>query len=132
LLKDRLEAIHSCAKVLSQDAALTPLGEFGARILVPGGVGLLRILADSYDIGKLTYGTVISWSDTQIVAAVASISTSGTVQVQESGLSSNSVPFTVNTATISNIYPMMNASAQFRTETPEGRSDQAMMFLRTP
>jgi hypothetical protein len=29
-------------------STLTPLGEFGARILVPGGVCLLRILADSY------------------------------------------------------------------------------------
>lgn len=53
-----------------------------------------------------TYGIVVSWSNTQIVAIVAAISTSGTAQVQQNGLSSNAVPFNVNTATISNISPV--------------------------
>jgi N-acetylneuraminic acid mutarotase/uncharacterized protein YjdB len=48
-----------------------------------------------------TYGTVVSWSSTQIVATVAAIAQSGTAQVHQSGLLSNSVPFSVNTATIS-------------------------------
>ncbi len=50
-----------------------------------------------------TYGTGVSWGDTQIVATVASISTSGTAQVQQSGVSSNAVPFNVNSAAISGI-----------------------------
>jgi hypothetical protein len=52
-----------------------------------------------------TYGIVGSWSDTQIVATVASNSTSGTAQVQQGGLSSNAVPFNVNTATILSVSP---------------------------
>ncbi len=52
-----------------------------------------------------TYGAVVSWTDAQIVANVAAISQSGTVQVQQGGLLSNAVPFNVNTATISNISP---------------------------
>ena len=48
---------------------------------------------------------VVSWSDTQIVAAVASNSASGSAQVELNGLLSNAVPFTVNTATISNVSP---------------------------
>jgi len=52
-----------------------------------------------------TLGTVLSWSNTQIVAAVAAISTSGIAQVQQNGLSSNTVPFNVSTAAISSISP---------------------------
>jgi hypothetical protein len=52
-----------------------------------------------------TYATATSWSDTQIIAKVASNSTSGTAQVQQGGAWSNSVPFTVNTATISTVTP---------------------------
>jgi len=52
-----------------------------------------------------TRGTVVSWSDTQIVATVASNSTSGTAQVQQGGVWSNPEPFAVNTATILNVAP---------------------------
>jgi uncharacterized protein YjdB len=52
-----------------------------------------------------TYGAVVSWIDTQIVANVAAISQSGTVQVQQGGVLSNAVSFTVNTATITNVSP---------------------------
>jgi hypothetical protein len=51
-------------------------------------------------------GTVITWSDTQIGATVASNATSGNAQVQQGGAWSNTVPFTVNTATISTIAPI--------------------------
>ena len=40
-------------------------------------------------------GTVLNWTDTQIVALVASGSGSGTVRVQQSGISSNAITFTV-------------------------------------
>jgi 6-phosphogluconolactonase (cycloisomerase 2 family) len=52
-----------------------------------------------------TYATVVSWSDTQIVATIASNSRSGTAQVQQAGAWSGTVPFIVNTATISNVTP---------------------------
>jgi hypothetical protein len=50
-------------------------------------------------------GAVVSWSDTQIVATVASNATSGNVQVQQGGAWSNAVPFTVSTAAISSVTP---------------------------
>ena len=64
--------------------------------------------------------TVVSWSDTQIVAAVAPISTSGNAQVEENGLFSNVVPFTVNTATISNVSPPTGVAGTQVTITGSG------------
>ena len=52
-----------------------------------------------------TYGVVNSWSNMQIVATVATISQSGTAQVQQAGLTSNAVQFNVNTTTISYVSP---------------------------
>jgi hypothetical protein len=51
------------------------------------------------------YGTVMSWSDTQVVATVAPNAMSGNVQVQQGGASSNAVPFSVATATIASVAP---------------------------
>ena len=53
-----------------------------------------------------TLGTVVSWSDTQVVATVASNATSGTARVRQGGAWSNAVPFNVNTATISTVTPV--------------------------
>ncbi len=50
-------------------------------------------------------GAVLSWSDGQIVANVTTGSSSGVVQVQQSGVSSNAVLFTINAATISSVTP---------------------------
>jgi hypothetical protein len=50
-------------------------------------------------------GSVVSWSNTQIIATVASNARSGMAQVQQGGISSNAVSFNVNTATISAIVP---------------------------
>jgi hypothetical protein len=52
-----------------------------------------------------SYATVVSWSDTQIVATVATGSTSGTAQVQQGGILSNTVSFSVINAAISNVSP---------------------------
>jgi hypothetical protein len=52
-----------------------------------------------------TYGTIVSWSDTQIVATVALNSRAGTVKVLQSGIWSNSQPFQVNTVTITEVLP---------------------------
>jgi hypothetical protein len=52
-----------------------------------------------------TLGSVVSWSDGQIVAVVSTGSNSGVAQVQQINGASNSVPFAVNTATITNVSP---------------------------
>ena len=50
-----------------------------------------------------TPGSVVSWSNSQVVATVAANAVSGVAEVQQSGFSSNSVPFTVATPTISSL-----------------------------
>jgi len=52
-----------------------------------------------------TLGTIVTWSDTQVVATVATGSTTGTAQIQQAGVSSNALPFTVITPIISSITP---------------------------
>jgi hypothetical protein len=67
-----------------------------------------------------SYGVVVSWGDTQIVATVSAISTSGTAQVQQGGLLSNALPFSVNTATISNVSPVSGVAGTLVTITGSG------------
>src|SRR5438445_7805135 len=52
-----------------------------------------------------TYGVVVSWSDTQIVANVASGSKSGVAQVLQGGVWSNTVNLTVSTPNITSVTP---------------------------
>ncbi len=52
-----------------------------------------------------TFGSVTSWSDTQIVADVSAIARSGMMEVQQGGLSSNQILFNVNTATVNSVAP---------------------------
>ena len=52
-----------------------------------------------------TIGTVVSWGSTLITATVASNAMTGVVQVQQGGVWSNSIAFTVNTTTISSVSP---------------------------
>ncbi len=56
------------------------------------------------------YGSVISWSDTQVLASIASGSSSGTAQILQGGLSSNSTNFTVITPTIASVSPASAAA----------------------
>src|ERR1035437_536960 len=81
-----------------------PVGAAGTQVTISGsGFGTTQDTGTVW-LGS-TYGAVVSWTDTQIVATVAAISQSGTAQVQQGGLSSNAVPFNVNAATISNVSP---------------------------
>ncbi len=83
---------------------LPPTGVAGTTVTISGsGFGSSQG-SGSVLLGS-TYGTVVSWMDQQIVATVASISTSGVAQVQQGGVFSNTVPFNVNTATILNVNP---------------------------
>jgi hypothetical protein len=79
-------------------------GEAGTQVTITGsGFGATQ------GSGAVWLGTnlgiVASWSDGQIVANVATGSTSGVAQVQQSNGASNSVPFTVITATITGVSP---------------------------
>ena len=81
-----------------------PVGEAGTQVTISGtGFGTTQGTGTVW-LGS-TYGGVLTWTDTQIVATVAAISQSGTARVQQNGLSSNSVAFNVNTATISTVSP---------------------------
>ena len=65
--------------------------------------------AQTQGIGQVwlgnTYGTVVSWTDTQVIATVALNSRTGSAQVLQSGVWSNSLPFTVDTVTITEVLP---------------------------
>lgn len=52
-----------------------------------------------------TLGMVVTWSDTQVIAKVATGSITGIAQIQQAGISSNPLPFNVNTPIISSITP---------------------------
>jgi hypothetical protein len=52
-----------------------------------------------------TYGTVVSWSDTSIVATVASNAVSGDARVQQNGVWSSAVPFHITTASLAGVTP---------------------------
>jgi hypothetical protein len=52
-----------------------------------------------------TYGSVVSWSDTQVVATVASGAKSGTAQILQDGVWSNPISFTVATPVVSSVTP---------------------------
>jgi trimeric autotransporter adhesin len=56
-------------------------------------------------LGNKLAGSIVSWSDTQIVAVVASGALSGSVQVKQGGVWGNSLTFTVITPAISSISP---------------------------
>jgi len=56
-------------------------------------------------LGSTYAGSIVSWSNTQIVATVAANSTSGNAQVQQSGVWGNQVAFTVTSPSISSISP---------------------------
>ncbi|HEY6141509.1 MAG TPA: SBBP repeat-containing protein, partial [Thermoanaerobaculia bacterium] len=56
-------------------------------------------------LGSTYAGSIVSWSNTQIVATVAPNSTSGNAQVQQSGVWGNQIAFTVTSPSISGISP---------------------------
>ena len=65
-------------------------------------------------------GTVVTWSDTRVVATVAATATSGTVRVQREGSWSDAMPFQVNTATISTATPASGIPGTLVTITGTG------------
>jgi hypothetical protein len=51
-------------------------------------------------------GTVSSWSDSQIVATVSATARSAVASVNQNGLNSNTMPFTISTPVIQGISPL--------------------------
>ena len=79
-----------------------------------------------------TYGAVVSWSDTQVVATVAPGASSGEVQIQQSGLWSNTYDFLINAPTISSISPTSGIPGTQVTITGSGfGSDAGSIWLGT-
>jgi len=91
----------------------------GAQIVVSGS-GFGATQGTGYVWLGSTLGTVVSWSDTQITATVASNAVSGIAQVQQWGLWSNTMPLTVGTATITNVSPASAAPGAWVTITGSG------------
>jgi hypothetical protein len=56
-------------------------------------------------LGNKLAGSIVSWSNTQIVANVAATALSGSVQVQQMGVWGNSVAFTVITPNVTSVSP---------------------------
>lgn len=78
-------------------------GEVGTQVTISGsGFGTSQGSGTAW-LGT-TLASVMSWSDSQVVATVAPGSSSGVAQIQQGG-PSNSVPFTVNTASVTGISP---------------------------
>jgi hypothetical protein len=52
-----------------------------------------------------TSGIVVSWSDTQLIALVASGATTGTAKILQAGVWSNAIPFVVITPVVTSVVP---------------------------
>jgi hypothetical protein len=79
-------------------------GTAGTQVTITGsGFGLAQ--GNGKALLGTTYGTVTSWSDTQVVATVATGSSSGTAQIVQGGNSSNALNFTVAVPVITTVSP---------------------------
>jgi hypothetical protein len=72
-------------------------GSSGTSVTITGtGFGAVQGTGGAIVLGS-TAGQVVSWSDTQVVAAVATGSLTGIVRIQQNGVWSNALSFTVPT-----------------------------------
>jgi hypothetical protein len=79
-------------------------GAAGTQVTITGsGFGATRG-SGSVRLGS-TYGLVTAWSDTQVVASVATGAKSGTAQITQSSVSSNAVAFNVITPVVTGVNP---------------------------
>ncbi len=90
--------------------SVVPLsGPAGTQVTISGS-GLGTTQGSGRVMLGTTYGSVVSWSDTQVIATVASGSSSGTASIQQGGIWSNSVDFSVSTPTIATVSPSSGAA----------------------
>jgi len=92
-------------------SSITPTSGSGGTQVTVDGSGFGSTQGRGYLWLGSTIGTIVSWTDTEIVATVAPASTSGIVQVTQGGLQSNSVTFTVAISTITSITPTSGLAA---------------------
>lgn len=85
--------------------AVSPTGGTAGTQVTLSGSGFGTSQGNGIVLLGSTLGTVLTWTDTQVVATVNTGSSSGVAQILQNNLSSNAVPFTVNTATITGISP---------------------------
>jgi hypothetical protein len=87
-------------------SSVTPIsGTAGTQVTFTGtGFGATQGSGNVW-LGS-TYGTVVTWSDTQIVATIASGSKSGTAQILQGGVWSDPITFTVNTPQVTSVTPV--------------------------
>jgi hypothetical protein len=78
-----------------------------------------------------TNGNVVSWSDTQIVITLAQGTSQGEVYVQQGGVISNQVPYTLITPTITSIAPTQVAPGTHVTITGTGFGATQNGFVAT-
>ena len=99
---------------------VTPVsGVAGTQVTITGtGFGATQGSGNVW-LGS-TYGVVVSWSDTQVVATVASGSKAGVAQILQGGVWSNSVTFTVVTPNITNVTPVSGVAGTQVTITGTG------------
>ena len=94
------------APVVPAIATISPASGIAGTQVTLSGSGF----GDSQGNGHVwlgsTYGTVVSWSDTEVIATVTTGSVSGTAQIQQAGTWSNSVNFTVVTPSVSSVTPL--------------------------
>jgi hypothetical protein len=122
-------SVADTTKIASATVTLDPLPTItglstssataGAQIIVSGsGFGAAQGTGFVW-LGS-TPGTVVTWSDTQITATVASNAVSGSVYVRQWGLLSNAMLFTVSIATITSVSPSSAAPSAQVTITGSG------------
>jgi hypothetical protein len=85
--------------------SVTPISAVAGAQITFTGTGFGAIQAGGNVWLGSAYGTVVSWSDTQVVASVASGSKSGTAQVLQGGVWSDVINFTVNTPKVTSVSP---------------------------
>ena len=97
--------VSSTAATAPSISSISPTsGSAGTQITV-NGFGFGSSQGNGYVWIGSTIGIVNSWSDTQIMATVASGASSGMVQVQQGGQQSNGISFTVITPTVTSVTP---------------------------
>ena len=86
-------------------ASVSPTTAAGGVQVVVTGSAFGQTQGSSALLLGTSPATVVSWSDAQIVATVASNARSGNAEVQRGGIWSNTVPFTVISAAITSVTP---------------------------
>ena len=94
-------------------------GSVGTQVTITGSGFGANQGAGTVWLGT-TFGTVVSWGDSQVIASVNTGSTSGAVQILQGGVTSNAVPFTINSATISIVTPTSGIAGTQVTITGSG------------